>query len=611
MAYSVDLNRPYFLGIAVSSTTDLLPVVIDGRGYLVDTTDQAGFSQRAVQVRAEQQETARGEGLGTVSGLWRRLRDSWHFGAGQERADREDSKSYMYDSSFGIDPWDRWAISLLPSTRAVPLDAVQTPIGAVELSGTVVVLMTGGVVKVVRADDTVEQHVLPSHAYGIASDGARALLGLDDGTFMHLTPGFPPQVLTGTTRPTSGPAQTVPLRLPVGPSPMIGFAKSRLLASSGNSLYDMSQPDDTGVGYKVVESLNPAFRWAAACDGPAAVYLLGGAGDLWSVMATNLKEETERLIPPVSVAELPPGEIGRSLASSMGFLMIGSDQGMRFAVTESGGSITYGRLVETPAPVLCGAGWDRFIWFGMSRMVDGWTGLGRLDLSLFTDPLTPAWATDICAPGDSDVVACGHDWFVDSNGLHRATGSPMDFGWLRTGAFDFGTPDKKRPAELALEFDDLHGTVSLRYRPDDGDWREGVEWSRPHSVTTGNIVHPGAAAFRLMEIEIGLRPADGVSPRVTLLEASAVRVPGRAMQWTVPVMVRDVVESSGGGVVRDVVKDYRHLLSLAESGALFSAVIAGEEWRLVPVDYEWRPFERSGYGPGWQGLFTLVAREVV
>ena len=109
-------NRPFFEGGEEARDYGRHPVAINGQEYMVDLTLNA-YVRRSVQVLRTRQNAQPNENLLLEPEVWRTTVESWHQGAGQTRADRNESLPYRFYSSRGIDPWDEWGISLLNATE--------------------------------------------------------------------------------------------------------------------------------------------------------------------------------------------------------------------------------------------------------------------------------------------------------------------------------------------------------------------------------------------------------------------------------------------------------------------------------------------------------------
>ena len=111
------LDEPYRLsGPGAAQDMSALPVTIDNRAYLIDTSRNTPFQERfrrsSLQLLNTQQNIDKGESALTPPEVWRRLYQSWHHGAGQRFADRENSDPYRFYTSKGIDVWDQWEMKL-------------------------------------------------------------------------------------------------------------------------------------------------------------------------------------------------------------------------------------------------------------------------------------------------------------------------------------------------------------------------------------------------------------------------------------------------------------------------------------------------------------------
>jgi hypothetical protein len=103
----------------------------------------------------------------------------------------------------------------------------------------------------------------------------------------------------------------------------------------------------------------------------------------------------------ITAAEMPVGEIIHKIYYYLGYMMIGTNKGIRAAVvSDQDGSINYGPLiVETTQPCYDFAARDRFIWCATG--VDGAAGVIRIDLGNEIETLRFAYANDLYVSGTS------------------------------------------------------------------------------------------------------------------------------------------------------------------------------------------------------------------
>jgi hypothetical protein len=101
----------------------------------------------------------------------------------------------------------------------------------------------------------------------------------------------------------------------------------------------------------------------------------------------------------ITAAEMPVGEIIHKIYYYLGYMMIGTNKGIRAAiVSDQDGSINYGPLiVETTQPCYDFAARDRFVWCATG--VDGAPGVIRIDLGNQIETLRFAYANDLYVSG--------------------------------------------------------------------------------------------------------------------------------------------------------------------------------------------------------------------
>jgi hypothetical protein len=121
VAYLNDFTSPFFPAPAFYTGTgasqlvpDVFPVAINGRPYMLDMASNQFNRQYDARVRdSVDQSTEPGEGAINPQGLWRRSQSSWHYGAGQEYSDASDSEAFRFNTSKGVNVWDRGTLTLL------------------------------------------------------------------------------------------------------------------------------------------------------------------------------------------------------------------------------------------------------------------------------------------------------------------------------------------------------------------------------------------------------------------------------------------------------------------------------------------------------------------
>ena len=628
MGTSDRLNEPFLIGGSVASTSDgvMLPVQIDGRSFLVDTSRQTNqqerFRRSSVQLLNTQQNIDKGESGLTTPEVWRRTYKSWHHGMGQKFADREDSDQFRYDWSKGINPWTRWEIGLLHAT-AEESGASRTNVTGLSVNGFVVALLT----------DLKTLYMTDGTARATHTPFTNPQLITTDGYNLYLYDAVGKKLRVATvTKPAAVPVVTVTRTIDVpfaaDPPTLIVFANYKLVAcTAAGVVYDL-----TGYLGGVAPASLPApaytapvpnVTWVSGCAGKKAVYLLARVGDKSAVHAFDVVRSTsdgaiDTLVYSGVVAELPDGEQGLCIASYLGYVAIGSSKGFRFAASsDASTSLTYGPLIETPAGVTAFEGQDRFLYYALAGY-RGNSGIGRADLSQFVADLQPAYAADLMTTstntsGTVTFIATlpnGKLIFgVSNTGIWLEQDTYVDSGEIVLSGWTFNVVDPKTGLYVTTQTSTGSGGSGSMYAIYDQSWSEVPLGD---FQTANQKFTLSGAAFYSVALHTYLRPDSGLTatPKVYSIEMRATYIRGKASEWQVPCILHDEVEQDNGTVQgRDVVSDFDHLMSLVETGRQFVYVEDEQQWTVYATDFIWSPEERSQTS-GWQGVFTIYFREV-
>lgn len=603
--------------VVVEGTTDYAyPVSIDGRGFLVDIQTVVGFyhsmQRTSVNLLNTQQAQSSGDLAQVPPEVWRRTADTWVAGAGQTRFDRENGNLSRFDSSFNVDVWTPWRLSLLNDTDNVQELAAGTSFLATV--GTVYLFAGTGThgYWFTSLDDAPTPHTFTDPIVSITTDGKNLYVLDDTGA------------VTKWSNPTTSSA-FVTLTHYVAGRTLIRYVNGFIIAAEGNSIYDVS----TGAEVLVYTHPLDDYTYVDACEGLTGAYLVGGMGDRWAVLRLPLKADGTTFDPPIMAAPLPDGEIGYAVASYLGYVLVGVNAGWRFSAPSSDGSVTFGRLVETGAPVRCFEGQDRFVWYGLTAgtlgdMTVDVCGLGRADLSTFTAPLTPAYASDLATGENTGTVrnaltfgasatSKGRRVFtIDGVGVFAEQTYLAKSGWVEQGAMTFGTTDPKMGLYVQAYHEALNGTVTVEAKyNDEVDWTGLGNNGLRGSVSMGNMQIN--RSFDTVNLRATLTRDDldtTLGPALTRLEVRALPVPGRATEWTIPVMLfeEEDLETSTQG--RSVADDYDMLIGLVETRREFVYREGQRTWNLHATNFVWMPRKITVSGDTYQGTFILTAREV-
>jgi hypothetical protein len=610
---------PYFAGI--SSNSDLVPsifpVAVDGRPYMIDQKSgkfQRGYEQRVRD--STDDSTSPGEGAINPGGLWRRGQDSWHAGAGQAYADMNDSAPYRFYKSKGVNPWDKGQLSLLNTTKRSLVSANTNLFTCVVESGGTQYLYVadGGVVRFSSnpfaatptwtAITTGSPTTLPTTAItGLETNGENVFIAWTSNDIWYTTPGSTTATFFYPTSGTDDQTYNA-----------FGFAKGRGFAAVNQDLYQIG----LGSGSHTIFFDNPdtTFRWAGAAPGQNAAYAAGHAGNKSLVYKITIKADGTLDVPVVSL-ELPVGEIVTAIHGYLGFIVIGSNKGVRFCSTDAQSNLVAGSLIPTTGAVYDFTSEDRFVWFTYSNYDGTSTGLGRLDLSVFISPNTPAHATDLMYTSTSDVKSVatisGKRIFTISGVgvIVEDTANLVASGEIETGTWRWGIPDRKFIAKVDTRSTPLVGAISSYLKIDDGNYDSIGRWatvSDTENSFNGSDAKAIEAGFKFVLERSSSNAIEG--PTFTRWMARAYAAPFRSQVFSVPILLHKSVTVRGKEYYYDVYGEQSFFDGLIQSPRITTLQIGSSIHSVILEDTVWEPADSTGNGWAFDGTLVVTLRSV-
>lgn len=384
---STTLPFPFYTGNVSSLSLEVpsrYPVGLGGRGYNLDLKS-GQFAHVSIPILKPQQDSSNqvSESSLNPEGLWRRSQDSWHKGAGQTYLDKTDSDAARFRSSIGINPWEKGELTLHN-------DVYKKYTVSGGIVGENVRLITAGDFLYIAKDSSLGYFDDPMNdaSAGTITDAGIQLSEpatdiqsiTSDGNYVYAALGF-----NGIHRTSRG--TTVSEHFSDLPANLVGYVLGRLMAASGPAIYNITAsgaaPDP------LYTHPNPDFTWVGFAEGKGHIFAAGYSGDKSIVYKTAIKPDGTELEVPSSAGQLPDGEVVRSIYGYLGFIMIGTDNGVRFSIPDTNGNLEIGALIETSAPVFCFEGQEEFIWFGWTNYDSSHTGLGRCDLRTIVNNVAP------------------------------------------------------------------------------------------------------------------------------------------------------------------------------------------------------------------------------
>jgi hypothetical protein len=623
------------LNTSTTSATDLVPsifpIAIDGNPYNLDLNNPMGgnfYRRDSIALLRTQADSARTAGESSVSPeiFWRRSFDSWHAGAGQTHADRETSNPYRFRTSKGMNVWDKGQLKALNDVTSQNPATANANIGLVA-AGTRLYAFNGNVTYFTAETDdswtwTTVTGTPANDPAGIASDGKNVWIAHTDRIY---------QTDTSSSSVTNWPAAPAS-----NTWTGIWFNKGKLFASASNSsIYEIVS---SSVATQIINRSTLGFTWTASTGVGGYHYFAGYSGDKSQILKMTLGADGVGLTANTAVVagELPDGELALHLDGYLGYLIIGTSKGVRFASTDANGYMTIGGLIETGQPVYCSEGQDRFVWFGWGNYDSVSSGLGRMDLAEFTAALTPAYASDLMAGkpalktatsspvaadpilGDVKSVVTYNNkrvFAVKSKGIFTETTAKVPQATLDTGLISHGIIDSKYAAFLDARMEPLasNTVIKLSYAADSGTFKVAGSQDSDDYVYTGEFfVGTQGRNFEVRVTFGDVAPETLVTSNVTCtgFMLRSYPAPKRVSKFTVPVMLFDSINVADRDWAGNPGADFEFLSNLHKRQLPFTYQEGEISYTVVMDDYQWLPEKRSNVN-GWQGTFVAVLREIL
>jgi len=289
---------------------------------------------------------------------------------------------------------------------------------------------------------------LDTATLAITTDGAHLFVADNDhiysGEIANPTAGYSEYYATGSERV------------------VMAWVKQRLVAGVANSIYELTGSKGTSRALPTATYTHPNadWVWSSISEGGSAIYASGYLGGNSAIYKFVLS--TAGVMPTLTsgivAAQLPIGEIVLKIESYLGYLMIGTNKGMRVAsISDTTGDLSYGPLIfENTNGVYDFAFRDKYVW--ATGTIGGYAGLYRIDLGTEIESLRFAYAKDTYLSGATGY-ATSVDFIGNSNQLAfttsgsngiaiQSTTTLATTGSITTGKIRFSTLEPKNYKRL-------------------------------------------------------------------------------------------------------------------------------------------------------------------
>lgn len=401
----------------------------------------------------------------------------------------------------------------------------------------------------------------------------------------------------------------------------LGFAKGFILGAhsdaSDNNIHVHSIPyaASTSHGSTVATLRDPNASVVGIAGGQNHIYIGVNSNDIGYVYKLGIKADGTIDVAIVAL-ELPRGEYVTTLDTYLGFVLIGTNKGARFASTDSDGNLLAGALIPTTTDVKTFTPDGRFVWFGWGNYDGTSTGLGRMDLTTFSATNTPAYATDLMYTSTNNVLGAAtfnnkRVFTVSGVGvIGENTASFVASGTIETGVYRWGIPDRKFVARFDVRALPLDGSIISYMSLDGGDYTNLGAWNIEEAIET---TLPGADDKAIeAEFKLQLDRATTVTlgPTLTRWMARAYAAPFRSEVFVLPVLLHNVVKLKDRDVYLDVNDERERLGELLQNPRVVALQIGPRSYAVIAEDLRWQPVDAQTQIWDWEGTATMTLRSV-
>lgn len=474
-------------------TTYKFDVAIGGMPFIYGITDATPYRRQTAEFRTQRFDNARDPGEQSLSGsgYWIRSQSSFHLGGGityqEPIVGTPDEVKFQFADSVGVDPWTPGQLSLLHSTSLTQASTARSGVFSTIISGTeYLVKVTGSAAVTARVTLTTtagsSTTVIDNTA--ITEEILYGAMGGND--LMLVTPTKVWRYSFDAVSPALH--QDYAINTANAATAFISYVKQRFMlaytdVNKNTFVYELARNTGSTINISTLTAVNGSatlpigFRFMGITESSAAIYVGGFSGDEGIALKITV-DNTGALGTMTTVLVLPRGERLTAMYGYLGtFVALGTSRGVRIAISDSSGNLSYGPLVyESAYDIYAFTASNEYIWAGVKGEVNSYSGLIRINLGAPLGNGKYAYAKDLYAEGVTGYVwsiatfSNGHKAFtVEDSGLWRESMTDyVESGEITTGIIRFDTFENKAWKRIKLRIEGiLQGDIDM-FRVVDG-----------------------------------------------------------------------------------------------------------------------------------------------
>jgi hypothetical protein len=496
-------------------------VAVGGMPFIYAINDARPYIRQTAPFRKEQFDNGSEPGEQSLTGWWIRSQSSFHSGTGIKFYDPSAGEivAHRFTDSKGVDVWTKGQVTLLKdvvdtheTTGTVTGTDHQHPnqhVRSIQWNSTEGVLLHDEYdVDKISADGTV------THFIDYNTGGAEPVRAIcDDGVFAY----WVANAVAGGANKFHMYKKALTDNTTTIPSPMftetglvieyatMEFIKDRIVLCVNNKVYEVATTA-TALPTPIFTNPNTNYHYTSVAASGPAIYTAGHSGIYSTIQKYTLNTSgvMPTLTSAVVAAEMPAGEIVEKLYYYLGYIMIGTNKGVRVAaINDQDGSLNYGPLIlETSQPVYDFAARDHYVWASTGiGALDG--GLTRIDLNNQLETLRFAYANDLQVTQETEHYTTGVAFLGTTNRLafctaHETTDGAIYLesatelvpsGYITTGNIRYNTLEPKNFKRLLGRGEFTYGSMILETVDKNGVEYDHISYDAnisPVEVTTSS-----------------------------------------------------------------------------------------------------------------------------
>jgi hypothetical protein len=506
---------------AIWQNTDVAyDVAVGGLPFIYAINDARPYIRQTAPFKKDQFDNGAEPGEQSLTGWWLRSQMSFHSGDGitfYDPATTDDNGHYRFADSKGVNVWTKGQVTLLKDTveEHITTGPIRSNGRPNQYLRSIKWNTTSGVLMHDEYDaDKIATDGTVTHFIDYLTGSAEPIRAIcDDGVTAYwvtnATAGGANKLhmfkkpLTGSSASTADETTMFTATGVVITNAVMEYVKERIVMAVNNSIYELSS---SASALPTALYTHPATGYtytSITASGPA-IYISGYNGIQSTIQKFTLSTAgvMPTLTSAVVAAELPVGEIVHKIHYYLGYMMIGTNKGIRAAVvSDQDGSINYGPLiVETDQPCYDFAARDHYVWCATS--VASEPGVIRIDLGNELETLRFAYANDVyytgvsghvttsCAFADGTSQLAFSTAYASAENGHvyiEAASTLISSGYITTGNIRYGTLEPKNFKRLLGRGDFTYGSMVLETVDKNGTEYDHISYDAtisPVEVTT-------------------------------------------------------------------------------------------------------------------------------